>query len=216
MTVCILDVWHPDDSALVNSHWVAEQTHEVLVEQRFEVQIVAGAIDRERIRSELITTHDGFAFFGHGRDHLLYARRDERERPIPLIDGIDVSLVAARWFHAFACRSGNTLAINALDAGIAAYLGYRVAVNVEWEPFQLPAEITVLLRELVTIATIRLALGERSTMALRRAVRDVAVRLCEAVDFHRDALELRHLMGLNAFANSMHQDLVLEGTEVRP
>lgn len=216
MRVCIFDPWDPNDSALVNSHWVAEQTHAVLAEQ-FEVQFVGDGVDRDRIRVALKDgLNGGFAFFGHGCEHVLFQRRDDQGRLVPLFDVNEARIVGARWFHAFACLSGNTLALDALDAGIAAYLGYRIAVNVEWEPSQLPTEITTTLRELVTIATLRLALGERSTMALRRAVRDVAVRLCEAVDVHREALELRHVMGLNAFANSLHRDLALEGTEVRP
>ena len=30
MRICILDAWHPEDPALVNSHWVAERTIDVL------------------------------------------------------------------------------------------------------------------------------------------------------------------------------------------
>jgi hypothetical protein len=218
MKVCILDAWDPEDPALVNSHWVAEQTYAVLLEhtEASEIKVVADAIDRAIIRVELNGSHNGFVFLGHGRDHVLFQRCDERGKPIPLIDATDAPFVGPRWFHAFACLSGNTLAFNALDAGIAAYLGYRVAVNVEWEPLQLPAEIIMVLRDLVTAATMKLALGERSTEVIRPDVRSIAVRLRKVIRYHRDALELKHLMGLRAFANLLHKDLVLEGTEVRP
>lgn len=218
MKVAILDAWLPGDPALVNSHWVAEQTHDVLVEHAagFEVVVAVAHIDRETIRAELTKPHDGFAYFGHGRDCVLYQRCDAENKPVPLLDRNDISLVGPRWFHAFACLSGNTLAFEAVDLEVAAYLGYNIAVNVEWEPLRLPAEVAARLRDLVTTATIMLALGERSRQAIGRNVREAANRLQGAVHSHRAQLELRHIMGLNALANSLHRDMQLQGTEVQP
>ena len=218
MKIAILDAWLPDDPALVNSHWVAERTHEVLVEHEvgFEVVVVADQINQDRIRAELATPHDGFAYFGHGRDCVLYQRCDERDRPLPLLDGGDISLIGHRWFHAFACLTGNTLAFDAVDHGVAAYLGYNIAVNVEWEPLQLPTEVAARLRDLVTTATLMLALGERSRQSIGRAVRSAAIRLQRAANSHRAQLEYRHILGLNALASALHRDMQLQGTDVQP
>ena len=89
-------------------------------------------------------------------------------------------------------------------------------MNVEWEPLQLPQQIITTLRELVTTATVRLALGERSAKAIRREVRAVAVRLQAAIRSHQATLEIKQVMGLRVLANSLHRDLVLEGTDVQP
>ncbi|MCA9682545.1 MAG: hypothetical protein KC457_10150, partial [Myxococcales bacterium] len=116
---------------------------------------------------------------------------------------------------AFACLSGNTLAFDALNLDVAAYLGYNIAVNLEWDPSVLPPEVAATLRDLVTTATVMLARGERSRSAIGRAVREAANRLLEAANAHRGQLELREHMGLAALANLLHQDMQLQGTEVQ-
>ncbi|NJK32238.1 MAG: hypothetical protein HC927_07425 [Deltaproteobacteria bacterium] len=134
MKIAILDAWSEEDPALVNSHWVAEQTRDVLLRHGFDVEVIADELDRATVRQQFDAPHDGFAYFGHGRDHVLYRDLGENGRPIALVDADDVSLIGDRWMHAFACLSGNTLCFHAADAGIAAYFGLAsFAVNVEWE-----------------------------------------------------------------------------------
>jgi hypothetical protein len=159
MNLCIIDAWLPEESALVNSHWVAEQT--VLALQRHHPDLKLGILASEDItpasvHAALGQEYEGFAYFGHGNENALRHNRQT------IIGREQVLLLRARWFHAFACLSGEFLGQDALDSGAAAYLGYAVAVIVEWDPSQLPDELRALLTELVTAATLQLAGGVRS------------------------------------------------------
>jgi len=218
----VLDAWDPEDPALVNSHWVAERSIEALLRARpdAEIKVVAGeGLDRTAVRDELPGQHEGFAYFGHGREHVLYRRLDDFKNPVPIFGIEEVRVLGARWFHAFACLSGDTLCRDAASAGAAAYLGYRVTVNVEWEVPQLPDELRLLLQDLVTVATLELALGQRSRDAIRRRVREASDRLVDWLDTHEEAVEPIHwkdLTGLKALASLLHQKLELEGSAVLP
>ncbi|HSO00198.1 MAG TPA: hypothetical protein VLS89_18025 [Candidatus Nanopelagicales bacterium] len=220
--VCVLDAWHPEDPALVNSHWIAEQNIAALRRAcpGAALVIISGAdVDRASVEAELSKPHEGFVYLGHGREHVLYRCRDESGEPVPIVGIEQVRLLGDRWFHAFACLSGHTLCRDAANAGAGAYLGYRVAVTVEWDVPQLPDELRVLLEDLVTAATLELTLGQRSRSAIRRRVRDASDRLLDWLDSHEHAVEMLHwkdLTGLQMLASLLHQRLELEGTAVLP
>jgi len=230
MKVCILDAWGPEDAALVNSHWVAERTFAVLRRTLQDAVIIVESgdtLDRNRAEARLAEDHDGFAYFGHGRDHVLYRFTDdsnpelprEKRPPIPILGTEQIALLGRRWFHAFACLSGNMLCKHAEAAGASAYLGYRVTVNVEWDPNKLPEELGLLLEELVTAATLRLAASERSRMKIRRHVREISDRLLDWLDTHEEAclaVKWIELTALQMLANDLHLKLELEGVDVVP
>lgn len=208
MTVCIIDVWSTEDPALMNSHWVAERTAEVFERAvpQIDYVIVGGSdVDAESIAAALACPHHGFAYFGQGCADSLFREPDYFRRPIVLIGRSQLDQLTARWFHAFACLSGQTLCRAAAETGAAAYLGYVDAVNVEWNASLLPHDLRVLLADLVTVATLQLATGERSRDALRRRVRAAADRLIDRLCAYDDAvydgaaaLPLADRMGLQA------------------
>ncbi len=228
MKVCFFDAWSSEDAALVNSHWIAERT--VAVFRRdfatATVTIMSGdTVDRACAEAKLAENHDGFVYFGHGRENVLYRCTDdsnpdlprEKRPPIPIL-GIDqIALLGPRWFHAFACLSGNSLCKHAANAGASAYLGYCVKVNVTWDPDELPEELRQLLEELVTVATLRLASGERSRTTIRRHVKEVSDRLIDWVDMNEEAclsIKWIDLTALHMLANQLHDKLELEGVAV--
>lgn len=221
MKFCVLDAWNADDPALINSHWVAERTA-VALEREFRgaaIAVVAGdEVDAARVTSELEAPHLGFAYFGHGSQRALYRTRDASGRPVPLVGPEQLGLLRDRWFHAFACLSGDSLCHDAAHAGAAAYLGYAVPVVVEWEDASLPDELRVLLERLVTAATLQLAHGERSRSRIRELVRAASDELVAWLEVHDEAyvsLDLRQILGLYALASLLHRELVLEGRAVR-
>lgn len=221
MKVCLIDAFHPNDPALVNSHWVAERTASFLrTKWSAQVELLAGDdAHAASVGSALEQPFEGYAYFGHGRQHVLYRDKTAFGEPVPLVGSAQISLLGARWFHAFACLSGVSLCPAAANAGASAYLGYRVQVVVEWDIQNLPEELVRLLEELVTVATLALAEGYRSRDTIRRKVRDVSDRFLDWMDVNADAcssLPWIQNAGLQKLANLLHQDLVLEGVAVVP
>lgn len=221
MKICVLDAWNPEDPALVNSHWVAERTVAALIhaDPGAAIEVISAAeVTLARAEMELLRDHDAFAYFGHGRKHLLYRCKDEANEPVPIVGVDQVRGIGARWFHAFACLSGETLCHDAAAAGAAAYLGYSVVVVVEWDVPPLPDELRVLLEDLVTIATLQLAAGQRSRNTIRRQVREASNQILEWLDLNEEEacaeINWPELTGLKMLANLLHQKLVLEGSSV--
>ncbi|WAS91910.1 hypothetical protein [Nannocystis punicea] len=214
MKLCVLDAWHPDDPALVTSHWFAEKTV-IALRRAFPddgIQFVSGdEVDRARVSVELQQEHQGFAYFGHGSE-----RRLSRHGAV-LVGVEEVRFLRDRWFHAFACLSGDTLCHDAAEAGAAAYLGYKTIVNVHWEVLRLPEALSERLEVLVTVATLQLAHGERSRRAIRSSVRQASLRLIEWLDMNEEAcssIPWYELTGLKVLAVTLHRDLELEGIAV--
>lgn len=218
MRVRVWDAWAPDgeDPALTNSHWIAQHTITALSSAAIVPESISGAhFDRSHILADLRNpTYQGFLFFGHGRAHVLFRETSgPRALPIPLITSQDMVLLGARFFVAFACLSGKELAVEAAAAGVPAYLGYCEKVSVEWTVEHLPAELEALLVELVTLASLRVALGERSRLALRRAVKRASDRVLEYFEDHTLDNWVDQT-GLLMLATTLHRDLVFEGAAV--
>lgn len=210
MTVVILDADRtddPEDKALENSHWVAEQIAAVLVSPTITIR--GEALTRGRLEEALRDAqHAGVVYCGHGRDGEL------RQCGEALLDITNLEQIGARWFHAFACNSGNRLALSA-GPFVAAYLGYHRPVIVEWTVDGLPDEVRAILRDIVTAATLNLESGVRSRSAVRRRVRDAYdawIAWREDHDGDED-LPLLDRMGLSALSR-LYDGMELHGTEV--
>ncbi len=211
MTVLVLDAdlpGDPEDKALENSHWVAEQIAAAL---RSPTSTIRGeALTRERVEAELgDDAHTGVVYCGHGRDGELHQRGEV------LLDLANVALVSQRWFHAFACNSGNRLALSA-GSQVSAYLGYHRPVIVEWTVDGLPDDVRAILRDIVTAATIDLESGVRSRSRIRRRVRDAYdawILWREDHDGDQD-LPLLDRMGLSALSR-LYDCMELHGTTIQ-
>jgi hypothetical protein len=194
--------WRPDDPALWNSHWVAQRT-------LGRVREPAHLIEREAaVRATLETalsepTIEGVALFGHGRPHAVFGA-DRAEA----LDAANLRLVDAKWVHAFACLTGQELARSAVAADI--FVGYRVALIVEWSVDELPVPLADKLAALVTSTTAALFEGERTPAELRSraevAAEDVAGWLFDnAPEGH---------MGIHILAEQLVDRMVIGGRRV--
>lgn len=221
MKLCIFDAWNFGDPALQNSHWVAHKTRHALETSipACKVNILGGEeVTHASVCQALAESFDGYMYFGHGRENLLYRSRDTTGTPVAILESQDVGLLGRQWFHAFACLSGQSLGKEAAQAGAAAYLGYNVLLLVEWDVPELPPELERILGKFTTIASTLLAHGERSRTRLRRQIRDVSGELLGWLDEHAEAFSLppgTH-MGLHQLANILHQKIEFHGTAVLP
>lgn len=163
MTVVVVDAYDASDPALVNSHWVAERTaHRLGPVAR---SLLGDAVTRTQVAQHLADASvTGMVYCGHGSaDALCYAGN-------AVFDLLNLVTIGPRWFHAFACNSGNSLALTAPREGVDAYLGYNRPVVVEWSVEQLPEALAAVLEDIVTAATMRLHQGVRSRRDLANAV----------------------------------------------
>jgi len=159
----------------------------------------------------------GGVFCGHGSERALWAVASAAARQ-PVLDLQNLGAVGPRWFHAFACLSGNGLALSAAREGVAAYAGYNVKVVVEFTPGQLPPALEALLRAAVTATTQQLHQGQRSRQALRGEVRAASRRLRTWLLAHqamcRRQMTHTEWLGLQTLATLLHESLELEGVAV--
>lgn len=209
MTVLVIDADVPGDAALENSHWVALQIAAALAPDVHTHRGVEAT--RSALESAMrMPTYSGFVYCGHGRDASL-VREDDA-----LLDTNNIHLLGRRWFHAFACNSGNTLALTAHQhAQAGAFLGYHRPVIVEWTVGGLPSEVLEILRGIVTAATLALQQGVRSRAEIRRRVRDEFDRWIEWRDDHEEDehLPLIDRMGLSALAR-LYENMEFHGVDV--
>lgn len=221
MRVCVLDAWSPELSGSAESHWIAERTIEALQTKLLgaEVVVVAGDLDAAQVTDAMMGPHEGLAYFGHGRERVLYLRLDHTRdppAPLPLLDAQQIHLLRGRWFHAFACLSGHSLSWDALRAGVSAYLGYDRPITVEFDPEALPAELLALLSELATEATLLLACGERDAKVIRARVRSASDRLCAWLTaVERVEIPWHAHAALSLLAHTLHARMELRGVDVR-
>lgn len=207
MKVAIFDADDPNDAALVNSHWVAEQTIARLgasVGRSVRGTEVTRAAMEQSLADEAIT---GVVYFGHGNNVELVANGSA------VLDRDNLAQARGTWIHAFACMAGNDLAASAKEEGVDAFLGYSARVRVEWDVADLPSELRALLQRLVTVATERLHDGERSTKALRNSVRDAYDDLVAWLDDHAEELSLRVSVGISLL-EGLERNAVFVGMSV--
>lgn len=184
----VLVVATSGDPSLANSYWIAEQN--ALRLKQDETTVVHRVVDADVTRAsfEGALGHDiqGIAAFTHGQAHdTRHGLHDallgvEGES---ILDGDNVALLAGRWVHAFACRSGVELPGLAVAAGSTCFVGYEIALLVEWSPEEIPAPIRTAFIALVTEVTWQLANGARDQKSILQALaphQEVILGWCDA------------------------------------
>lgn len=220
MTVRVFDAWTASDPALVNSHqvarWSAQRLGDTSLREGAEVTAEAVALDLAD------PIHEGFIFCGHGSDRALWGvgDRDAREA---VLDAGTLSAIGPRWFHAFACLSGNGLAVTAPREGVGAFAGYNVKVVVEFTVGALPPGFEPLLEEAVTatsraLSTSFRARGDVARASLIREVREASRRMRRWLLANQQQC-LRQMsetewVGLQTLATLLFDALELHGTRV--
>lgn len=163
----IFATWKENDPALRNSHWMAQQTLRL-------APLPARVIERDAATREALEAAladeglRGLALFGHGRSHAVMGS-DGREA----LDAANIRLVGPRWVHAMACLTGLELGPVSAEH-VELFVGYRIALVVEWEIETLPTELQGHLARLVTATTLALLAGIRDKAALQRRASEVA------------------------------------------
>jgi hypothetical protein len=151
----------PEDMALRNSYWMAQQTIRLALDQPHVIE--QDAAIRATLEAALVDEElRGVALFGHGRKHAVLGS-DGSEA----LNADNIRLVGARWVHALACFTGDGLA-PAAAAHVDLYVGYKIALVVEWDIEILPTELQELLSCLVTTTTFALLSGLRAKADLQR------------------------------------------------
>lgn len=202
------------EDPLARTRWMAHHTIERLTAEGF---VPAPVLDHNATRAGLeaaITASiRGVAFFSHGRSARVRSAPGEpmRDDAIvgadgPALDRDNMGILQGRWVHAIACHAGTELAAQACASGAACFIGYPVALIVDWNPDELPASVVPLMIALVTATTLGLARGVRDERALRRTVNEIAeeiARWCE--ENEEDAAGL----GLEITAQQLTERLIM-------
>lgn len=183
------------DDTLSRTRWMADRTLEMLAEDHHEgAAVVDERATRIGLAAAMTDAVVGVAFFSHGRS----ARFGHTEAGPAIQDdaimGMDgaaldrenLDIMAGRWGHAVACHAGTELAAQACAAGATCFVGYEGTLKVEWEPENIPSDVTPLFVDLVTRTTRNLAAGVRDEQLLRRHVNDIAEAITEWCLAHPD------------------------------
>ncbi|WP_437959163.1 hypothetical protein WME76_05615 [Sorangium sp. So ce119] len=158
----VFAAWTPEDAALWNSRWMAEQTIRLAAEAE-AVAVKGDHAVREMLESALEDSAlEGVALFGHGLAHAVMGS-DAREA----LDATNAARVGPRWAHAMACNTGVAL-VPACAAHAGLFVGYDVRLIVEWTVEELPDALRELLARLVTATTLGLLAGVRARTDLQR------------------------------------------------
>jgi len=220
VTVRVFDAWDANDPALVNSHqvalWTVQSLGDATVREAADVTATTVAQDLADER------HVGFVCCGHGSDRALWSVGELAGREA-VLDTHSLGAIGPRWFHAFACLSGNGLAVTAPREKVGAYAGYNVKVVVEFTVGALPEGLEPLLVAAVTATTHALARGfrEQQTIDCQAVIKDVRAssrRLRAWLLAHqRTCLRMMsepEWVGLQTLATLLHASLELHGTQV--
>ncbi len=157
MTWLVVAPRREGDEVLRLSAWIAEQNAAL---RSADVRHLTGeAVERSRVTESLTAEVEGIAFFGHGRQDALVGSSRE-----PLIDGDNLSALAGRWLHALACSAAVGLGPQAMEAGLATFVGYRTELV---PSFDLPPPAEAQFIALVTSTTRALLAGEREQEKLQ-------------------------------------------------
>lgn len=190
--------WTAHDTALWNSRWMAEQTARLAPEPPLRIEKEAAVREAlEQAFGEADLT--GIALFGHGRPHAVMGS-DGREA----LDLTNIARVGPRWVHAMACNCGKEL-VTAAAAHADFFVGYEVALIVEWNLETLDAELRALLAKLVTATTLALLGGARSKRELMRRAAAAADELSEWLLANTED----GYLGLHVFAQQLVDRMVV-------
>jgi hypothetical protein len=194
----IFAAWNPDDTALWNSFWIAEQTARLTAEPALRLEREAAV--RTGLESALADSElRGVALFGHGRPHAVMGS-DGHEA----LDAANVALISGRWAHAIACNTGQELALAAaVHADI--FVGYNVALIVGWTLENRPGELRDRLARMVTATTLALLEGVRAKTELMRRAAAAADEVTEWLLENTDD----GYLGLHVFAQQLVDRMVV-------
>lgn len=158
----VFAAWTPEDAALWNSRWMAEQTIRLAAGAE-AVAVQGDAAVRGTLESALEDgALEGVALFGHGLPHAVVGS-DAREA----LDPGNAACVGPRWAHATACNTGIAL-VPACAGHPGLFVGYDVRLIVAWTVEELPDALRELLARLVTATTLGLLAGVRARTDLQR------------------------------------------------
>lgn len=235
-TVLLFDGHDPGDSALENSHWIAERTREQLGEDAVMLthpEAVRASLERHLADPTLL----GLAVFGHGDPGQLHTilRAQHRGRAEvraafegaseagaaygsdgqPALDIHNLGLLAGRWCHAIACNVGLMLAHRARDLGASCFVAYESSLTPEYETSSLPAPLHSRLAALVTTTTLNLHAGIRDERTLKDRVQQAIEALEEWLDGDEGAAwqegeGYMHVSGLRGLARQLKRDMVVQ------
>jgi hypothetical protein len=192
------------DEALVNAHWIAQQTAALVPSPTATVMgttATRAALEAAWMGCE---AQVGLCLFGHGDAQAVYGADGE--------PAFDQDNACGQWVHAFACRTGLRLAHTAAARGVGCYLGYDTSLLVGWSMEALPPPLRALLSALVTAASDAMRQGVRSRRALQRAVSSAADALVDWINQHAPE---EHL-GLGVLAAMLVDRVVLVGPDAFP
>ncbi|WP_437929822.1 hypothetical protein WMF37_11390 [Sorangium sp. So ce291] len=158
----VFAAWTPEDAALWNSRWMAEQTMRLAAGAE-AVSVEGGEAVRKALESALEDSAlQGVALFGHGLPHAVMGS-DHCEA----LDAGNAACVGPRWAHAMACNTGAAL-VPSCAGQPGLFVGYEVRLIVEWTIEALPEALRELLARLVTATTLGLLAGVRARADLQR------------------------------------------------
>lgn len=202
----------PDDDTLPVTAWIARQT---LARASQTPDVLTGdAAVRSAFERYVAAQPNlgGVAFFGHGAgDRLFDANRPPMAAGPAVVDGENIALLRGCWVHALACDSGSSLAISAVEQGVAIYVGYCRPLDAGWE-FPPSAEREFI--DLVTHTTLALLSGERDERALRSGASHAADAFVLALEELPDNRRTKGWMWLHALAQQLVDDMVVRRSPV--
>lgn len=179
-----------EDDVLLRTRWIADRTVEQLHSLGMQTESVLDeAATRAGLERAITDNTSGVALFSHGRKAYIGMDVTSGQRIVqddavmgtdgPALDADNVAILSGKWGHAIACYAGEELGARACleENGAECFVGYDVALEVKWQPGQLPAAIVPMFIDLVTRTTCNLAEGIRGHRALIHSVNDVADKI---------------------------------------
>lgn len=179
---------HDAEAALERSAWVARITERALTTDGHDARLVAAPTG---LRDALSASFEGVALYAHGAQAPIVSSPREAKRGThaprtdatdytrpailhragdPILDAYNLKVLSGRWAYAFACRSGVELAGQAVQQGCTCFVGYEVALQLDWNPEDLPIEVRADLERFLTATVRAIARGERDADAIGRAL----------------------------------------------
>lgn len=180
------------EEALARAAWVARIHERDLRAAGHEALRIAAT---RGLRDELERTSSGLALYAHGnqppmvppdrvdgeaqdrlrRDPTAYLRPSIQHRAgEPILDLDNLDRLKGRWVYAFACRAGVELAGQAVQQGCPLFVGYQVALQLDWSLDDLPPEILAAFERFLSATLLELADGRTDRERIGRRLYELA------------------------------------------
>ena len=189
------------DPALVTARQVADRTIARLQTEGHGVTALLSTSANRAHLEQALPMQEGLAAFSHGReDALLDGART------PILDSDNIHLLAGKWAWIFACRTARDLGGLALAGGARCFAGFEVALIVDWDEAEIPAQIQSVFWQLVSEVPSLMASGCMEEQKILAALRPL---VDEVLDFCMDSPDSPG--GLEITAQQMLRRLVVLG-----